>query len=126
MPTDRLNLAFNFYCSFLFNLFIRKATTIQIVPTPNHNHLKPKCSATCDPPSGPSVCAADQAIVYNAAYCPLFPALVLAIQKLFINGMEKISPMVRSDKAKKAIHGPIPGRFSIINEIPTSVIPKEI
>lgn len=52
----------------VFNFLIKKATIKQTAPALNHNHLKPKWPASSDPPRGPSVCAADHAIVYKAAY----------------------------------------------------------
>jgi hypothetical protein len=64
--------------------------------------------------------------VYKAAYSPLLAGWVLLIQKLFMNGMEKISPNVIMVIIQKASIGPIPGILSIRKEIPTINIPKKI
>ena len=128
MPSNRKR-RFNYFLSresFVLNLLIKSETVIQRAPALNHSHLKPKCPANCEPPSGPSVWAADQAIVYNAAYCPLFAGLVRLIQKLFINGIEKISPNVSRVIMESASIGPIPGILSIRNAMPTISIPIKI
>lgn len=52
----------------------------QRIPTEYHSVAKFVCSTNRAPPIGPRVWAADQAIVYNAAYCPLLEGCVRAIQ----------------------------------------------
>ena len=120
---------FNYFplaVSILFNRRIKNETVIQMAPALNHSHLKPKFPANWEPPSGPRVCAADHAMVYNAAYWPRLPGWVRFIQKLFIKGMEKISPNVRRVIMPKASIGPIPGMLSIRNAMPTISIPIKI
>src|SRR5262245_33096808 len=112
--------------SYSFNLLIKKETRIQIAPALNHSHINPKWSASCEPANGPSVCAADHAMVYSAAYSPRFPACVLLIQKLFINGMESISPKVTIAITHKASKGPIPGIFRRQKATPVIRIPAEM
>jgi len=65
-------------------------------------------------------------MVYKAAYWPLLAGWLRSIQKLFIKGMEKISPKVNREIIKKATMGPKPGIFNIRKERPPINIPNEM
>src|SRR5689334_1972597 len=98
----------------------------QSEPIIHHSEVKPNCCATCDPTTGPNTCAVAQAIVYKPAYCPRLEAPLLEIQNEFMNGIDKISPIVTTIIAQIASALPPGKRLYNTKEKLTSVTPIEI
>src|SRR5882762_6634599 len=100
---------------------------MQMPPMIHHKLLNPRLCATCVPLLLPITCAALHAIVYNAAYCPRLPSVLLEIYHEFMKGMAVISAIVTTIVAKTATRKPLAsGIFNMKKDIAINIEPYVI